>query len=606
MVTIDLTNFDPSSFTYSPADAISMEWNGEDTQYYVRLGTFLQYMQNGIMPKIYDNNGKYIPSLFFNTDTETNLMYVDPLQVSVDPMVCVVKRTLAFTSGEKIKFTSPADDFISSDLKTIFKDVDYGKIMNIYLNFTFILSKLEGQETVVLIDFLKDLMSGINEALGGINDFDVFIDETTNTVKIIDKNPLPHKDEILNFFDVSSNVDEPISTELVEFDLFGYNTKNTTAGFIKAFDFKTELTPQFSTMITVGAAAQGSVVGEDSTALSKINIGLEDRYKTKMVNGNFKQPNAKDIVVKIAADKTAFQNLQEKYKVMYAEYTNFLKTLSIEGEQTYNEDDVNTYKTTLPNLNQVNTEFLKAREKQLNPKGYQNNIALGTGFIPFNLSLTMDGLSGMKINQKFTVNTSFLPSNYPNNVEFLIKNMAHEISNNKWFTKIESYCISKGNYTGTTGEAIRPDGNNTQESTPWIDPSVSTKGVWADKLREVITQLGYIEKGKEIDSGGDITESIYNASSEVLKNIKTELPALKIRVSSGNDFYHKGVKYNSKHKIGDAIDFTITPQSSSDLAKVTNILQVYKIKNPAFKFINEYTNPSSAATAGHFHLQVQS
>jgi hypothetical protein len=80
----------------------------------------------------------------------------------------------------------------------------------------------------------------------------------------------------------------------------------------------------------------------------------------------------------------------------------------------------------------------------------QNSIATGTGFIPFNLSITMEGLSGMKINQKFTVDSSYLPSNYPTSVEFLIKNIQHEISNNKWYTKLESYCISKGNFTEKT------------------------------------------------------------------------------------------------------------------------------------------------------------
>jgi hypothetical protein len=68
------------------------------------------------------------------------------------------------------------------------------------------------------------------------------------------------------------------------FQLFGYN--NSSAGFIKDFTFKTELTPAFSTMITVGASARGEVVGANETALSRINKGLVDRYKVEMKNGN--------------------------------------------------------------------------------------------------------------------------------------------------------------------------------------------------------------------------------------------------------------------------------------------------------------------------------
>ena len=70
---------------------------------------------------------------------------------------------------------------------------------------------------------------------------------------------------------------------LIEF-LRGEEGENTKAGFIKDFSFKTEITPEYATMITVGAAANGAVVGANSTALSKLNIGLEDRFKTEVLD----------------------------------------------------------------------------------------------------------------------------------------------------------------------------------------------------------------------------------------------------------------------------------------------------------------------------------
>ena len=78
------------------------------------------------------------------------------------------------------------------------------------------------------------------------------------------------------------------------------------------------------------------------------------------------------------------------------------------------------------------------------PSLYLNSSpAVSTGFIPFNMSLTMDGLSGMKIYSKFNIDTRYLPTNYPKTCDFLIKNINHTISNNKWFTKIESVVISQ-------------------------------------------------------------------------------------------------------------------------------------------------------------------
>ena len=60
-----------------------------------------------------------------------------------------------------------------------------------------------------------------------------------------------------------------------------------------------------------------------------------------------------------------------------------------------------------------------------------------------NLSLTMDGLSGMKIYQKFSADTNFLPTNYPESLEFIIKGITHTISDNQWITNIESFAIPK-------------------------------------------------------------------------------------------------------------------------------------------------------------------
>jgi hypothetical protein len=49
----------------------------------------------------------------------------------------------------------------------------------------------------------------------------------------------------------------------------------------------------------------------------------------------------------------------------------------------------------------------------------------------------------MKVYQKYLIDTTFLPSNYPEALEFLIKGITHTISNNEWTTTLESLCYSK-------------------------------------------------------------------------------------------------------------------------------------------------------------------
>jgi hypothetical protein len=59
----------------------------------------------------------------------------------------------------------------------------------------------------------------------------------------------------------------------------------------------------------------------------------------------------------------------------------------------------------------------------------------------------MDGLSGMKNYERFSITEQILPYSYrPNEqggvIDFLIKGVSHTISNNQWKTKIESLTVS--------------------------------------------------------------------------------------------------------------------------------------------------------------------
>ena len=131
----------------------------------------------------------------------------------------------------------------------------------------------------------------------------------------------------------------------------------------------------------------------------------------------------------------------------------------------------------------------------------------------------------------------------------------------------------------------------------------STNGVNANILRQHLKRLGYTEKGKEIDNGGDISREIREAAEAVFKEIKKQLPSLKVRVTSGNDAYHQNLDYNSRHKKGNGLDFTISPASEFNLNIIVEILEKFAFaNNPKFRFIDEYRRLTSAGTANHFHL----
>jgi hypothetical protein len=125
----------------------------------------------------------------------------------------------------------------------------------------------------------------------------------------------------------------------------------------------------------------------------------------------------------------------------------------------------------------------------------------------------------------------------------------------------------------------------------------------AGKLRSTLNDLGYDEKGREISSGGEITDKIATIVSEILTDFKQSNPSVGVVITAGNDKFHHGLSYNSKHKHGKAIDLVLRPYNKTNASAFMKILDEYKSKYPGFNYIDEYTRPTKAATAGHFHLQ---
>lgn len=89
----------------------------------------------------------------------------------------------------------------------------------------------------------------------------------------------------------------------------------------------------------------------------------------------------------------------------------------------------------------IATEYLKAyysiayREKKFSGGT--------TGFIPFNIEFTIDGLSGIKIYNKLRIDTSFLPDGYPITLDFIVTGIEHKLKDGDWETVIKTTMIPK-------------------------------------------------------------------------------------------------------------------------------------------------------------------
>jgi hypothetical protein len=124
----------------------------------------------------------------------------------------------------------------------------------------------------------------------------------------------------------------------------------------------------------------------------------------------------------------------------------------------------------------------------------------------------------------------------------------------------------------------------------------------ADELRDKLSDLGYTEKSKELSSGGDITDDIQRIAEVVLSEFKKIAPEVKVTVTGGNDAFHHNLSYVSRHTKGQAVDLVVTPNTPETRSKMISVLDRVSDGTPGFSYIDEYTNPTKAATAGHFHL----
>lgn len=106
----------------------------------------------------------------------------------------------------------------------------------------------------------------------------------------------------------------------------------------------------------------------------------------------------------------------------------------------------------------IGKEVFKAFINSSNNNNYNKNKNPSNtiGFIPADLGLTIDGLSGVKIYNALAINQRFLPKSYPTSLKFIITKVDHDISANNWKTSLGTISVPKtnppeiSNYDGVT------------------------------------------------------------------------------------------------------------------------------------------------------------
>ena len=297
---------------------------------------------------------------------------------------------------------------------------------NIYCNISNIISQLpleansNNEMRVSIFKLLEIICNEINQSFGGVNNLEPIVDENTNTIKIIDSTNMPYKDKIYTLFGLAPNPPESYLLQLYGFRKFG---GHQVSNFVRNIDLSTTIPKSMASMIAIGATFQGKAPGEDSTAFSKLNQGTIDRFGVQLeqTDDTGKIPNTGLDIEEIVKDAPASDNIQKG--------TGRLSLLAINqpgGVVSYKDKKymVPSFDVDFEghNMSTINT-FYKEQEGytgQITPSGGSPSM----GFLPFRMSITMDGIEGINIYEGLRIDSSFLPKAYP--VPFWMLSLSHD------------------------------------------------------------------------------------------------------------------------------------------------------------------------------------
>ena len=230
----------------------------------------------------------------------------------------------------------------------------------------------------------------------------VSYDEVENLITIIDDTIIP-----------GTNNQDP-----TELRIFGVKP-GEQGSFVRNVSMQSKITNKIATQIAIGSTANNQSINESTSLLGRWNQGLTDRVQSK----------SDSLLTQV--DENAGSNALEKLQTQYAEYFKFI-TDTYKKFKLPTSDTSGKARQSLPSI----------LKYDLSVKTQNGNIP-SKGFIPIDLSVEVDGISGVLQYQKFTVTPNILPPSYQEGVDFIIQGIDHTIAKNEWVTSYTTLSVAR-------------------------------------------------------------------------------------------------------------------------------------------------------------------
>ena len=347
-----------------------------------------------------------------------------PQHITVDPLVAVLPKIPNLKAfPEYLEDGGKNEDFtilLGEVTKNMAAYAGSRKddIMNIMVTSTFVkkcISKvIDGpqEEGAGVQDFLDELFSGINNALGEINDIGLFYDHYECIYKVVDRRNTDAK------------------SRLEELQITGLSSTVVDIGL------SSKISSQISSQVAIAAQGNSGNYKDNVEAILKWNSGAIDRHiPVKTVEPD---PNAPDPIELEKQAKERRKTYIEDLRDVWTKFNNAER--STDG--TVIDSVSKFFEQTITNQSFDSELWNQLRQESIAEMNRFYKVARSTpvpqGVVPVELSLKLVGITGFKIGTAFKIKPGLLPEKY-DSFAYIITGLDHEIgTDNKWYTNIKT------------------------------------------------------------------------------------------------------------------------------------------------------------------------
>lgn len=408
----------------------------DDFYNYIQLGTFID-MLNFFLPAT-STDGEKLFAFHTSKDVIHRHKTLPKLHTSVDISKCILPRSYKL-KGNAVN---------RGDILDIFVEIDYLRE---------VVTRNLAAGDIKVYDVVTTVLQDIVVSTGQINSFELQYFEDTSKFHIVDR-------ELID-------PDSQKGTEIPKLNVIGRKTT------VLNLDLTSKLSPAIGAQIAIAAQEEPYSNGIESSGWARFSEGLRDRYKP-FVSSDL------DALLKEQ------QNAAEKLAQLQSSLGLVFKYLEI----VYGSSAVEQVTSSLPSILTPYATLCKIRLAELTGKGgKQFGIIL-----PYELSITLEGISGFNVMESFSINDEILPRSYRNEggIAFLITGLQHSVSPQGWTTSIKAQIYNTSKNGALVEGELLPDPTPQPKPAPLpeeesvVDSTQGYKGIlWDVKKGRIVSNL---------------------------------------------------------------------------------------------------------------------